>query len=375
MPGRPGQVWLTKEQRIDRDKAVFGQFEVDATSQLTLTAGARAYKFDNSLVGFYGVNTSFFGTGVRQCLGTQAGPYGFGEAVVPGTPCTNLGVLNSDGSISPKRSTGNGTTWRLNAAYKLSPGHLLYATASTGFRPGGINRAGTAAPFGADHLTNFEIGSKNELLDRHLTLNVTAFVEDWKDVQVTYEAPGGSGVAQITNAGGARTRGLEGDLTWRAENGLSVNAAVTVVHAALTTPLYTGSTTPSAPDGQKLPLTPRFKGSSTLRYEFPVGATQAHVQLAGAYVGERNAVLVAADQQRTGVLPGYFSLDAAAGGAKGNATYELFVRNVTDSRGQQSRAAECNIHYCGPSSADPVGEIYRIYTQPRTIGIQFGQKF
>jgi len=375
VPGRPGQVWLTKEQRIDRDKAVFGQFEVDATSQLTLTAGARAYKFDNSLVGFYGVNTSFFGTGVRQCLGTQAGPYGFGEAVVPGTPCTNLGVLNSDGSISPKRSTGNGTTWRLNAAYKLSPGHLLYATASTGFRPGGINRAGTAAPFGADHLTNYEIGSKNELLDRHLTLNVTAFVEDWKDVQVTYQAPGGSGVAQITNAGGARTRGLEGDLTWRAENGLSINAAATVVHAALTTPLYTGSTTPSAPDGQKLPLTPRFKGSSTLRYEFPVGATQAHVQLAGAYVGERNAVLVAADQQRTGVLPGYFSLDAAAGGAKGDMTYELFVRNVTDSRGQQSRAAECNIHYCGPSSADPVGEIYRIYTQPRTIGIRFGQKF
>ena len=375
VPGRPGQVWLTKEERVDRDRAIFGQFEFDATDRLALTAGARAYRFENSLVGFYGVNTTFFGTGVRQCLGTQAGPYGLGEAVVSGTPCTNLGVLNSDGSISPKQSTGNGTTWRLNAAYKLSARHLLFATASTGFRPGGINRAGTAAAFGADHLTNYEIGSKNEFLDRRLTLNVTAFLEDWKDVQVTYLAPGGSGVALITNAGGARTRGVEADMTWRTDGGLSVSTAATVLNAALTTPLYTGSTTPSAPEGQKLPLTPRFKGTSTIRYEFPVGTTLAHVQLAGSYIGQRNAVLVATDQARTGVLPGYFSLDTAAGGSKGNMTFELYVRNLTDARGQQSRAAECNIHYCGPSSADPVGEIYRIYIQPRTIGLRFGQKF
>ena len=375
VPGRPGQVWLTKEERVDRDNAIFGQIEFDATNRLTLTGGARAYRFDNSLVGFYGVNTTFFGTGVRQCLGAPVGPYGLGAAVVAGTPCTNLGVLDSNGGISPKRSTGNGTTWRMNAAYKLDADHLLYATASTGFRPGGINRAGSAAAFGADRLTNYEIGSKNQFLDRQLTLNVTVFREDWKDVQVTYEAPGGSGVAQITNAGGARTKGVEGDVTWRTTDGLSLSAAATFVDAALTTPLYTGSTTPSAPAGQKLPLTPRFKGTMTARYEFPVGATLAHVQVAGAYIGERNAVLVAADQARTGVLPGYFSLDAAAGGATGNMTFELYLRNLTDARGQQSRAAECNIHYCGPSSVDPVGEIYRIYIQPRTIGIRFGQKF
>jgi outer membrane receptor protein involved in Fe transport len=375
VPGRPGQVWLTKEKRIDIDKAIFAQADFDLTKQLTLTGGIRAYQFDNSLVGFYGVNSTYYGTGVAQCLGPPVGPYGLGAAVVDGTPCTNLGVLNADDSISPKRSTGNGTTWRGNLAYKLTPDNLLYATVSTGFRPGGINRAGTGAPFGADHLENYEVGSKNTFLDHHLTLNVTAFYEDWKDVQVTYQAPGGSGVALITNAGGARTRGIEGDFTWRASSGFSLNGAATFLNAELTTPLYTGDTTPSAPAGQKLPLTPDFKGTLTARYEFPVGETAAHVQLAGAYIGERNAVLVTADQEKTGPLPGYFTLQASAGGAKNNFSYEVYVTNLTDARGQQSRAAECNINYCGPSSYDPVGEIYRIYIQPRTIGLRFGQKF
>ena len=375
VPGRPGQVWLTKEARVDRDKALFGQVEFDLTDQFAMTAGVRAYRFDNTLVGFYGVNTTFFGTGVRQCIGPKVGPYNLGAAVVEGTPCTNLGILNSDGSISPKRSTGSGTTWRLNATYKIDPDHMIYATASTGYRPGGINRAGTAAAFDADKLTNYEIGTKNTLLQRRLTLNLTAFNEDWKDVQVTYQAPGGSGVAIITNVGGARTRGIDGDFSWRAGNGFALNGSATFVDAKLTAPLFTGSSTPTAPAGAKLPLTARFKGSLVGRYEFPVGSTTAHVQLAGAYIGERNPTLATSSLAKTGVLPSYITLGASAGGSRGNWTYELYVNNLTDARGQQSRAAECNINYCGPTTVDPVGEIYRIYIQPRTVGLRFGQKF
>jgi outer membrane receptor protein involved in Fe transport len=376
VPGRPGQVWLTREQRIDRDKAVFGQVDFDVTSKLTLTGGVRGYQFANSLVGFYGVNSTYFGTGVAQCLGAQDGPYDLGAALVPGTPCTNLGILNSNGSISPKESTGSGNTWRANATYKIDRDHLVYGTVSTGFRPGGINRVAGAVPFGADKLTNYEIGTKNSFLDRHLTLNLTAFVENWKNVQVTYQQPGASGVALITNAGGARSRGAEGDFTWQTSSGFSLNGAVTVVNAELTTALYTESPTiPSAPVGQKLPLTPDFKGTLIGRYEFPVGATTAHVQLAGSYTGQRNSVIVASDETKTGPMPGYFDLDAAAGGAKGNLTYEFYIQNLTDARGQIARDAECNINVCGPSSYDPVGEIYRIYIQPRTIGIRFGQKF
>ena len=375
VPGRPGQVWLTLQQRVDRDYAAFGQAEFDVTDKLTLTGGLRAYKFDNTLVGFYGVNTTYFGTGVRQCLGPKTGPYNIGVAVVPGTPCTNLGVLNSDGTISPKQSKGSGFTYRANATYKFDADHLVYATVSSGFRPGGINRAGGATPFDADKLTNYEIGTKNSFFDRHLALNLTLFQGDWKNVQVTYQAPGNNGVAQITNAGGARARGIEGDLSWRDPGGFSLAANGTYVDAKLTAPLFTGSPLPTAPAGTRLPLTPRFKGSVTARYEFDTGAWRSHVQASVAYIGDRIATLPTADSAKLGISPAYTQVDASVGAVRGTTTVEIYVRNLGDVRGEQSRSAQCSINYCGPSAFDPVGEIYRIYNQPRTIGLRFGQRF
>ena len=377
VPGRPGQVWLTKERRIDKDYAAFGQADLDVSDRLTLTGGIRVYKFDNSLVGFYGVNTTYFGTGVRQCLGRAAGggPYGVGVAVVAGTPCTNLGVLNGDGTISPKRSKGDGITWRGNASFKLTPDNLLYATASSGFRPGGVNRAGSADPFDADKLYNYEIGSKNTFLDRHLTLNFAVFQEDWKRVQVSYQQPGNSGVALIGNVGRARSRGIEGDVTFRPSPDLTLTAAGAYVDAKLRADFIPYGTYLAAPSGTRLPLTSKFKGNVTGRYERDIGEARGHIQLNGAFTGKRTTVITVADARKTGDLPRFFQLDGTVGATFGSMSVELFARNLTDVRGQQSRAARCNINYCGPTTADPIGEVYRIYIQPRTIGVRFGQRF
>ncbi|WP_446325548.1 TonB-dependent receptor [Blastomonas sp. CACIA14H2] len=376
VPGRPGQVWLTLQDRIDRDYAAFAQADFDVTDKLLLTGGVRAYKFDNSLVGFFGVNTTFFGTGVRQCLGRAqgGGPFGVGIAVVPGSPCTNLGVLNADGSISPKRSKGDGFTYRANATYRFTPDNLVFATFSTGFRPGGINRAGTAEPFDADELQNYEIGTKNTFADGRLTLNVTAFLADWKDVQVTFQPPGGSGVVLIGNVGSARSKGIEADIAWRPLDGFTLTAAGTYIDASLREPfILFGRET--APAGQRLPLTPRFKGNVIARYEAGVGDGTAHLQLAGAYIGQRNPVITTSDLAKTGVLPEYATLDFSVGYRWDDWEIEVYGRNMTDARGQQSRAARCNINICGPSTADPVGQVYRIYIQPATMGLRIGRKF
>lgn len=376
VPGRPGQVWLTLEDRVDRDYAAFAQADFDVTDKLLLTGGIRAYKFNNTLVGFFGVNTTYFGTGVRQCLGRAqgGGPFGLGVAVVPGSPCTNLGVLNSDGSISPKRSKGDGFTYRANATYRFTPDHLVFATYSTGFRPGGINRAGAAVPFDADKLYNYEIGTKNSFDGGRLTLNATAFLADWNNVQVSFQPPGGSGVVLIANVGKARSKGIEGDIAWRSGTGFSLTAAASYIDAKLKEPfIISGKVT--APIGQRLPLTPRFKGNIVGRYDWDAGAGKAHVQMSAAYTGRRNPVITASDLAKTGVLPAYTTLEASVGYSWGDWDAEIYGRNLTDVRGQQSRAARCNINFCGPSTADPVGEIYRIYIQPLTVGLRVGRKF
>ena len=376
IPGRPGQVWLTLEDRVDRDYAAFAQADFDITDKLLLTGGVRAYKFNNTLGGFFGVNTTYFGTGVRQCLARAqgGGPFGLGPALVPGSPCTNLGILNADGTVSPKRSKGDGFTYRANATYRFTPDNMVYATYSTGFRPGGINRAGTAEPFGADKLFNYEVGTKNSFAGGRLTLNAAAFIDDWKDVQVSYQPPGGSGVVLIANVGKARSKGIEGDLAWRPAPGFTLTAAATYIDAKLREPfIISGKVT--APSGQRLPLTPKFKGNATARYEWDAGAGRAHVQGAVAYLGRRNPVITTSDLIKTGVLPAYTTLDASIGYSWGNWDAEIYGRNLTDARGQQSRAARCNINYCGPTTQDPVGEIYRIYIQPLTIGLRVGRKF
>lgn len=60
IPGFPNTIWLTDEQRVDRDRAVFGQATWDINSQWSVTGGARYYKYDNSLLGFYGFSSNTF---------------------------------------------------------------------------------------------------------------------------------------------------------------------------------------------------------------------------------------------------------------------------------------------------------------------------
>jgi len=130
--GFPETLWLTQQKRVDKDYAVFGEASFDVTPQITLTAGGRYYKFDNSLIGFFGFGRnpgdggdgpfSAFPrnaagsnrTGVAQCW-TESGErlydrdtdtYASDRTLLPpvvgGGPCTNLGDF-VDGKVVPKR--------------------------------------------------------------------------------------------------------------------------------------------------------------------------------------------------------------------------------------------------------------------------------
>ena len=64
---------------------------------------------------------------------------------------------------STRRTKDTGFIHRLNLTYKINDDALVYATWSRGFRPGGINRRGTLPPYGADFISNYELGFKTEL--------------------------------------------------------------------------------------------------------------------------------------------------------------------------------------------------------------------
>jgi len=203
-------IWLTSQKRIDVDKAIFGEVSFDLTERLTATGGLRLFKSENSLEGFFGFGAQFASDYGVPLLGEAAcfAPGGNRDA-----PCTNLNKLTEE----------EGTTHRLNLSYKIDEDAMIYATWSTGYRPGGVNRRGTLPPYSSDYLTNYEFGWKTTLADGRLRFNGAVFWEEWEDFQFSFL--GLNGLTQIQNAGAATIKGIESDILWALSDSFTLTAA------------------------------------------------------------------------------------------------------------------------------------------------------
>jgi iron complex outermembrane receptor protein len=124
-----------------------------------------------------------------------------------------------------------------------------------------------------------------------------------------------------------------------------------------------------APNGTRLPITPKVKGNITARYNFPVFQYAGYVQGSTEYVGSRTTDLRTLAAQELGQMPAYAVVDFAAGMTIKNMTAELYVTNAFDRLAVIDRYAECDALTCGPIN------VYSVPNQPRTIGLRFGQRF
>jgi outer membrane receptor protein involved in Fe transport len=364
VPGWPNTIWLTRQRRNDNDRAVFGEASFDFTDRLTATVGTRYFHTEDSLKGFFGFSTGYSSsTGVAAC---------FSPVQFEGAPCTNL----------DKGTKQNDSIGRANLTYKLAPDKMIYATFSQGFRPGGINRRGTLPPYKADFLDNYEFGWKTEWLDHHLVWNGALFQDKWKDFQ--FAVVGANGLTEIKNANQARIRGFESNLVWAASYNLTLSAGLALYDAKLTAN-YCGKTDANgnpitdcsvgdpnfpdiAPEGTRLPITPRAKGNVVARYNFDLHGYDAYVQAAGVAVGRRRSDLRLADNAILGELPGYGSVDLSAGLRKDLWSLDFYLKNAFDNRGEIARYAECATAVCG-------AQTYIIPIQPRTFGVRLTRDF
>ncbi|HWU14037.1 MAG TPA: TonB-dependent receptor [Caulobacter sp.] len=364
VPGRPGTIWLTQQKRVDRDSAAFGEVAFDITDKLTVTGGVRFFKADNSLKGFYGYGAGYGSTGEKACF---AGPE------IEGSPCTNL----------DKRVKETGDSKKINLTYKIDPDKLVYVTYSEGFRPGGINRRGTLPPYHSDFLKNYEFGWKTSWAENRFRWNGAVFHETWDNFQ--FSIVGANGLTEIKNAVSAEINGAETDFSFAIKHGLTLNGAATYIDAKLKG-TYCGKVDPAtgqpitdcpvdldnyperAPDGQRLPVTPKFKANLNARYEFDLAGYDAFVQ--GGIVGQTDAWadLRTFAREVLGKQAGYITTDLSAGIGRDSWTFSAYVVNLNDSRASLTRSTECVEAVCG-------AEVYSVPLQPRTIGVKFGQKF
>ncbi len=182
---------------------------------------------------------------------------------------------------------------RITAQYKLTPENLVYASSARGVKAGGFNGyvASTTVllpseqSFSPEKNWTYEIGSKNQLFGRTLTLNVAAFYIDWTNQQtrvVPANFPTGSTNQGIVPpsiyaaVGNSTNYGVELDGQFRPVRDLAFNFSF-----AYSNPKYSkGSVDPGYINicdnivcnrngdisGNHIPGTPRFSGSIGIDY-------------------------------------------------------------------------------------------------------------
>jgi outer membrane receptor protein involved in Fe transport len=387
VPGWPNTIWLTDQDRVDSDKAAFGEVSFDVTPKFTVTGGLRYYGYDNSLYGFYGFSQAY-GT----MTGFGPGNSAAGLGCIPGLSFRNAPCVDLDKAPSK----GSGETHKINATYHLTDDKMVYFTYSTGYRPGGVNRSGAFAPYQADSLSNYEVGWKTAWFDHSLVWNGALYDEEWSKFQFAFLGP--NSLTIIENAPSARILGVETNVDWRATQHLTISAAGAINDAELAanfcgTDPTTGQLITNCPNsaalavkGQQLAYTPKFNGNITARYTFPLFGWDGHAQAAVIYQSKRNPAVFDADIANLGTMPGYATLDLSFGAERGKTSFEVFAKNVTNELGQVNRYTPCTTSVCAPGYPAGVGSngvafgatppaVYVVPIQPLTVGIRIGQKF
>ncbi|MFC7047896.1 TonB-dependent receptor [Emcibacter nanhaiensis] len=226
--------------------AAFAHVNYNVTEKLKLGVGVR-YTYEEKNIenwtSTYGVFPGFiistdFGTDIDNKIG-------------------GIAASESWSDFSPK----------VTLDYQVNDDVLLYATVSKGFKSGGFGAApesvaATQIPLQPEIAWNYEIGSKSDLFDGTLRLNLAAYYTDYSDLQ--YQRFGTLLDGQITPFGVFRTRnaasaeiyGVEAEFTWVPVENLYISGNYSYMHTEAEFNFDAYYTTPPAtPDIQTKPLT------------------------------------------------------------------------------------------------------------------------
>jgi iron complex outermembrane receptor protein len=260
-------------------------------------------------------------------------------------------------------------TWKGGAEFNVTRDNLLYATVSTGFESGGINNnssnALVPAAYAPQTVTAYEVGSKNKLLNGELFVNVSAFYNDYKNLQITI-LDQVTNLSYYANAGAARGYGAEFEVKTNFYRDLHVNGTASLLNAKYTQytrPNPFGNTTTVNLSGNRVPMAPTFKGTLSAYYDIKANdgaALTPHVDLLYSthyYATDYNTVL---DRQNA-----YATLDTSLRYSlpNGRVYIEGFGDNLTKKAVIYS------------ATLGSTARVQNSYSPPRTYGVRVGARF
>jgi iron complex outermembrane receptor protein len=196
-----------------------------------------------------------------------------------GTYTKPNGVVSAD---FDKTITFKNLSPKISLDYQVTPDIMVYGLASRGFKSGGYNiRANakavprTAEPFQDEQVDSYELGSKMGLLDNHLFLNLSAFHNKYKNIQLSifteYTATNNTKafIGDFTNAGSGTVQGFEAEYQWLPTEHFVVSGNLAWLDAKYDTYMFKGV---NIANQQTFTNAPDFSGALNMEYRTDLGA-------------------------------------------------------------------------------------------------------
>ncbi|WBO21113.1 TonB-dependent receptor [Sphingomonas abietis] len=241
---------------------------------------------------------------------------------------------------------------KANISWQIDRDDLLYGTYSRGFRPGGANAPvpydacsddfdglgikGAPSSYKSDTVDSFEVGTKNKLFDRKLSIEASAFTIQWKGIQQFVTLPE-CAIMYIDNLGKARARGFDIQLTGSPLPGVTLDMAMGYTDSRYTkTAQYESPTSILAVKGDSLGGAP-WTVSLGAQYDFPAFGERGYARVDYQYASRSKRTKEMDPNAIASYDPGIVSSDAThfvglrAGALVGGMNISLFVDNLLDS--------------------------------------------
>ncbi|WP_420139110.1 TonB-dependent receptor [Sphingomonas sp.] len=369
-----GLEYISFTDTYTKEYAAFGEATWHITSKFQLTGGVRYYKYKSYISG--ATDTPLLSGGRRR---------------------TPYPLIQFDPSRIRTGSTkDDGFVYKANASYEFSPELFGYATYSTGYRIGGVNRVAPcilplppgqnvcALPnelsYGPDKTKNYEVGIRFSLLDRMLQGTIDLYNIDWTNLQLGSQTTNGA-VGITANAGGARSRGVEATLSFT-RGKFSLSGNYTYLDAKLTKDapgLIGGLSKPfaiagagDAFKGDRLPGSSRHAGSITASYSVP-RPDNADLNFLWSTAARSNTFSTTGLRGYGEAIPGYSTSRASITYKKAHWEASIFSNNIFN----KYAVSTVSNDYTLARAND--GVLIRSYgygvIQPRTIGGEVRVRF
>ena len=286
----------------------------------------------------------------------------------------NSGVVQPTWLATPLSGRRIEREWDPSAAIQWDAGRdaMLYASYGQGSKAGGFIGAQattTSAQFEIEpeDAETFEIGAKLALLDRRLRFNIAAYRTDFTNLQVSsFDAVSNSFIT--TNAGKARSQGVEADFIWQVADGVSLNGSLAYLDAKFidfpgapcpfTNPTCVPANNNAA--GQPLPRSPKWSGTLFADLAAPLGGSIDFIANGG--VTFRSSAFLEESFNPAAAQDSFAKFDLRLGIRGSNKRWELALvgKNLTD----ELTASHA---FNTPLAA---GVISKFLQPPRTIAVQ-----